>query len=271
MPIRYEKTNRTFTVALRVCDATVTRLANQQILLEWPNIKWAEHMGADMDPSSTFLCTHRFTESTHTYQPIDKLFLSTRSRNLHCNLVSFSKISHVRNTDGMSADLFANYGVVTNTAALTNPTGSPAGTFKDGFLNRMEKQLFNGVNVAATSTARLAYNQSFGGVYRCEKRTFECHNPEKNSTVRIWYDDDVPVPTMGDINSATATLNGSSLGTAMYGPFNTITSVPTTGSVNGFLPSFASVVSSNPSSILDIGPPGGTHVFEFELVIKHYY
>jgi hypothetical protein len=287
MPVVYESTGREFTVALRVCDAIITEAANRQLTLTW-NIRWADLIPLDIEPGSTFMCTHSFTGSVHQFWPVDKMYQNIRSRNLLCNLVAYSAISNVRVLDGSSSDLmaytFPNQ-LAANAKNLSNPTPNSTGTFRTGFLNRMEIDQFNGfkvdkdVNVynplaQATQASNYTYTQTFGGLYRCKPREFECVNPTMLNGISITFQDDIPVPKLADLN---LNLSGGTtfLANGLWGPqtagANTITSPGNTAEpVNGFLPQFYTMPPASASNqrIMDLGPPQGTHMFTFRLVRK---
>lgn len=326
----YEGTGRKFTLCLRVVDATVTRQANQQIVLTWANINWGMVFPMDIPPNSTFRCTHSFVESVPQALPVDNFGWNIRARNLISNLPANSYVSNVTNTDGSTSSFLGQYGIVANFADARGPN-NPPGTFRAGFLNRMYKQMYNGVSIKSFDISKTvdsstwqtdtrgpygvadgltppqtwqsqaqfdawlrsdlnqkySYIRSFGGLYTCEPRTFECVNPTELTSVMIAFLDDIPV---WKASETAVTINGARLQAATWGPYSqaypktatggSATLAQTTGNVGGYWPSFTSVTSlvTNYSSgntwtginerNFDLGPPQGTHVFEFELVRK---
>jgi hypothetical protein len=143
-------------------------------------------------------------------------------------------------------------------------------------LNRMVRKIpFGSVVASATGPTRYSYLYCPAGRYECGKRKFECVNPEKNTTIEISFLDDIPVPTLANYNSNT-TLNGATsyYRVSAWGAFSNpadTAAFPSAGTVNGFFPSFWTVVlgtDAASSPVIDLGPPQGTHIFTFELVKK---
>lgn len=269
--MNFEETNRSFTLALRVCDAIQTRLPNQQIVLEWRSLPWGDILPVDIPPNSTFLVKHTFRESTECNGKADQYYNNFRSRNLFCNICHNSKATNVWNTNGLSAQFFTQQ-APSNTNALTfpdNTKNNPVGSMQAGFLNVMHRNIYS--SLATAGTTYTSFKQVNGGSYYCEPKWFECFSPENYSSIFMTFCDDVPVPTVADMN-CTAAQAGQAVGKLYYG-IATVGNFPTTaaaGIPNGgnFLPSFYQIYENSGAFVGDFGPPMGTHVFEFKLVSK---
>ncbi len=257
--MNYVRTNRKFTYAVRNEDAYwrtggVIQNGLGETIMSWP-VNWKNIIPTDIQPNSTFLCTHSFKEGIDALPiPRDNANYIRRGFNIYCNLATYTSSSnYVINVPGS--------GGTTQNSSLQGLMNDQSNA-QNGFINVMQEETnsYYTVNNAygLHDFPLVAYFQS--GKYTAQPREFEVFSPENHSLIAIRYGEFYAPYTLAQIQAS-----------GMYGSnSNTLTYTGGTVGVNTFsgLGPVAQFRTVDTANNIDPAALWGTHIFEFELVEK---